>query len=86
MTEGWRYVLVPQARRDMRRLDRTVRQRIFDALDLLVSERRGDVTKLHGGDDEWRLRVGDYRIRFERDSRSRTIVVLRVLPRGRAYR
>lgn len=86
MTEGWRYVLVPQARRDMRRLDRTVRQRIFDALDLLVAERRGDVAKLHGSDYEWRLRVGNYRIRFQRDSRSLTIVVLRVLPRGRAYR
>jgi mRNA-degrading endonuclease RelE of RelBE toxin-antitoxin system len=32
-----------------------------------------------------RLRVGDWRVRFERDASAREIVVLRVLPRGRAY-
>jgi mRNA-degrading endonuclease RelE of RelBE toxin-antitoxin system len=31
------------------------------------------------------LRVGDWRVRFQRDS-SGVIQVLRVLPRGRAYR
>ena len=35
---------------------------------------------------QWRLRVGDWRVRFSRDPGSRTILVLRVLPRGRAYR
>ncbi len=31
------------------------------------------------------MRVGDWRVRFERDGARREIVVLRVLPRGRAY-
>jgi mRNA-degrading endonuclease RelE of RelBE toxin-antitoxin system len=35
---------------------------------------------------EWRLRVGDWRVRFTFDDEQRVIVVLRVLPRGRAYR
>ncbi len=35
---------------------------------------------------EWRLRVGDWRVRFTREQASRTVYVLRVLPRGRAYR
>ena len=86
MTEGWRYILTPQARRDMRRLDRAVRQRIFDALDNYVAEHRGSVRKLTGREDEWRLRVGDWRIRFRSDARVRIVVVLRVLPRGEAYR
>jgi mRNA-degrading endonuclease RelE of RelBE toxin-antitoxin system len=34
---------------------------------------------------EWRLRVGDWRVRFAFDDQQRVIVVLRVLPRGRAY-
>jgi mRNA interferase RelE/StbE len=38
------------------------------------------------GLEEWRLRVGDWRVRFDRDDEARVIVVLRVLPRGRAYR
>lgn len=39
-----------------------------------------------GRDDEWRLRVGDWRVRFTRNSDTRTVLILRVLPRGRAYR
>jgi mRNA-degrading endonuclease RelE of RelBE toxin-antitoxin system len=38
------------------------------------------------GAQEWRLRVGDWRVRFDRDDEAQAIVVLRVLPRGRAYR
>jgi mRNA-degrading endonuclease RelE of RelBE toxin-antitoxin system len=34
---------------------------------------------------EWRIRVGDWRIRFTRDIHTRTIIIQRVLPRGRAY-
>jgi mRNA-degrading endonuclease RelE of RelBE toxin-antitoxin system len=39
-----------------------------------------------GGADEWRLRVGTWRVRFAFDPQTHTIVVLRVLPRDRAYR
>ncbi len=82
---GW--VFTPRARRDMRRLDRPVQQRIIEGLDRLVGDPpAGDVVRLAGPDDEWRLRVGDWRVRFTRDSSKRTVIVLRVLPRGRAYR
>ena len=37
------------------------------------------------GSDEHRLRVGDWRVRFRREVGARQIVILRVLPRGRAY-
>lgn len=59
---------------------------MIGALDGLVrgEARSGDVRRLSR--DEWRLRVGDWRIRFGRDEDARVIVVLRVLPRGRAYR
>ena len=86
MTEGWRYALSPHALRDMRRLTLSARQRIFAALDLYVAERRGNVLKLHGRAEEWRLRVGDRRILFRPNLQDRVVVVLRVLPRGRAYR
>jgi len=80
MTEGWRYVLSPQAFRDMRRLNLSARQRIFDALDLYVTDRRGDVLKLRGRQDEWRLRVGDRRILFQPNFQDRVVVVVLVLP------
>ncbi|MBI4582246.1 MAG: type II toxin-antitoxin system RelE/ParE family toxin [Planctomycetes bacterium] len=47
---------------------------------------QGDLIKLHGKRDEWRLRVGDWRVRLGLDTAARTIVVLHVLPRGSAYR
>lgn len=81
---GW--VFAPRARRDLRRLDPPVQRRIIDALDRLVSDPPlGDVVRLTGVEDEWRLRVGDWRVRFTRDAEG-LIYVIRVLPRGRAYR
>jgi mRNA interferase RelE/StbE len=37
------------------------------------------------GREGWRLRVGDWRVLLDIDENARTIKVLRVLPRGRAY-
>lgn len=80
---GW--VFTGRARRDLQRLDPPIQRRIIDALDRLTGEPpAGDVVKLTGVEDEWRC-VGDWRVRFQRDS-SGVIQVLRVLPRGRAYR
>jgi len=43
-----------------------------------------DVRRLSGS-DEWRLRVRDWRVRLQLDSEARTLIVVRILPRGRAY-
>lgn len=45
----------------------------------------GDARKLKGS-HEWRLRVGNWRIRLTRDDEPKLISVVRLLPRGRAYR
>lgn len=75
----------PAARRDLRRLDPPVSRRIIDALDRFVADPfAADVRKLNP--IEWRLRIGDWRVRFSFDDERQVIVVLRVLPRGRAYR
>ncbi len=86
MTEdSWTYVITPPARRDLRRLDRPVKKRVVDAIDRFVANpQAGDTRKLTDS-GEWRLRVGDWRVRFNFDGEARTIVVTRVLPRGRAY-
>jgi mRNA interferase RelE/StbE len=82
---GWRVELSKRAARDLRQLDPQVRRRVIDSLEGLVSDPpKGDVVRLRGS-DEWRLRVGAWRVRFERDDAGRVIYVLRVLPRGRAY-
>ncbi len=86
MTASGGWVFTARARRDFKRLDAPVQRRIADALDRLVGDPPiGDVVRLAGAADEWRLRVGDWRVRFTRESTG-TVYVLRVLPRGRAYR
>ena len=73
-----------RAKKDAMRLDRKMRERIVDALDALAESAQGDVKQLRGKVPEWRLRVGDWRIRFSYGQDA--IEVLRVLPRGKAYR
>jgi mRNA interferase RelE/StbE len=82
----WRVEFAPRAQKDLHRLDRPVQQRIVDALDRLASgaQLSGDVKRLVGT-TEYRLRVGDWRVRFQVDARRLLITVVRVLPRGRAY-
>jgi mRNA interferase RelE/StbE len=84
----WRYEFTSAADRDLRRLDPTSRRRIIEALDRLAADPfyGGDVRKLRGADREWRLRIGGWRVRFERDEDNRIIWVLGVSARDRAYR
>ena len=82
----WALEVTPRARRDVRNLDPPVRLRVREALERLA-ERPGDAQLVRlQGSDELRLRVGDWRVRLRLDVPARTVVVLRVLPRGRAYR
>ena len=71
---------------DIERLDRRTRERVRRALYRLDETGHGDVKRLRGYEDEYRLRVGRLRVRFTFEPSGRDILVLRVLPRGRAYR
>jgi len=65
--------------------------RVRGTVNRLCATGEGDVRKIVGTDDQYRLRVGDYRIRFinepatEAEETDRP-VVLRVLHRREAYR
>ncbi len=84
--ESWSVSFAKRADKDMERLDPPVRQRVSDGIEGLTDDdASSDVRKLKGS-DELRLRVSDWRVRFRRDAAKREIVVLRVLPRGRAYK
>ncbi len=82
----WRVVVEDRARKDLRRIDPPGRRRILIAIERLAqgAELTGDVKRLRGS-NEYRLRVGDWRVRFEREDRQLVITVVRILPRGRAY-
>jgi mRNA interferase RelE/StbE len=64
-----------------------MQQRVATALDRLAhSPRQGDIKKLAGADDEYRLRVGDWRVFFRPDPARRTVVILAIRHRSAAYR
>jgi mRNA interferase RelE/StbE len=71
------------AAHDLKRLDPEQASRIRAAVARLAATGQGDVRRLQGRDREWRLRVGSWRVRFR--YAAKTIIVLRVLPRGKAY-
>lgn len=74
------------ALRDLRRLAASDAQRVYEAVRTLAAEGRGDVRKLRGQVDRWRLRVGDVRVVFAFEDTTHTITVVGVMPRGSAYR
>jgi len=74
------------AERDLRHLDSQVREHIRQAVYRFVGTGYGDIVKLQGAVREWRLRMGDWRIRFTEDPSRHTITILPVRPRGEAYR
>ena len=82
-----RVVLTQRAEHDLRRLPQREQARVRRALDGLTTRPpTGDVKKLQATAREWRLRVGDWRVRFTLSDDGGTVFILRVLPRGGAYR
>lgn len=58
---------------------------MWKALDKLASSDEGDIKRLVDvRPPEWRLRVGEIRVRYAYIEEDDVILVLRVLPRGKA--
>ena len=75
----------PQARADVRRIDRPIALGLLEGLADYVLTGHGDVEHLTGVVPvELRLRLGDYRIRFY--DLGESLQILRVLHRSEAYR
>lgn len=74
-----------QAKADVRAIDQQTALRVLHGLALFIATDEGDVTKLTDIDPpEYRLRVGDYRVRFY--DRGDTIEIVAVKNRREAYR
>lgn len=78
--------LHPKAVRGFRRLHGAMRDRIETAIDELAADPRPrGATKLAGKDD-FRIRVGDYRIVYAVDEDERLVLVARIAHRREVYR
>ena len=70
-----------EAAKHINRLDKATKQRVKQAIDRLPD---GDVRKLQGFLNDYRLRVGKLRILFSIEENM--ILIKDVLPRGQAYK
>lgn len=62
----YRIEVAPAAARQLRKLDPPARRRVQGAIELLAENPRPrSAKKLAGGEGEWRVRTGDYRVVYE---------------------
>jgi mRNA interferase RelE/StbE len=66
-------ILTDEVKAQLRRLPANVRREIGHKLFLLEDDLTGDVQKLRGSQNEYRLRVGNYRALFELEGRVATV-------------
>ncbi len=76
------------ALKNLRRYPRNDQQRILNRIEQLAANPKAmvNVKRLVDFDVTYRLRVGNYRILFDRDDIIKIIDIIDVLPRSRAYK
>jgi mRNA interferase RelE/StbE len=83
---SYRVALTASAEKELHGLPSEVVARIVPRLErLAASPRPPGCKKLKGGDNEWRIRVGDYRIVYEIDDKAKTVDVTRIAHRREVY-
>ncbi len=77
-----------RTRKDLDRLDRPIMERVWVAVQVPRQNPRPPAARRlrHPAIGEYRLRLGDWRVFYDVDEGSRTIVILRVMHRREAYR
>ena len=75
------------ADREFRKLSRQVQLRLRPRIESLsLNPRPAGSKKLAGSQNDWRIRIGDYRVVYEIHDRILFILVLRVAHRREVYR
>lgn len=82
----YRIELAPAAARTLRKLDPQALRRVQAVVELLADEPRPPGAKqLVGGNGEWRVRTGDYRVVYEIHASVLRVLVLAVGHRREIY-
>jgi len=82
----YRVVFTSSAERELKKLPPQVIARILSRIETLSSNPRpAGCKKLQGGDREWRIRVGDYRVVYAIDDPKLLVEVTRVRHRKDVY-
>ncbi|MCY2952289.1 MAG: type II toxin-antitoxin system RelE/ParE family toxin [Planctomycetota bacterium] len=83
----YRITFARSAVRELQRLDPPVARRILGIIERLAkSPRPPGCVKLTGSHDEWRIRVGDWRVLYTVDDPTQIVDIAAVRHRSDAYR
>ena len=83
----YRVFLERAAEKDLNGLSLKVHNRVLKVLQNLAADPRpSGCRKLAGGDNDWRIRVSEYRVVYEIDDTAKIIRVNRVRHRREVYR
>ena len=84
----WSLEFLPAAEDDLAALDSGIRGRIIDKLDWFVSNFNETLPATLGGEfrEFYKLRVGDWRIKYKVNRRSNIIIVCYIDRRDKAYK
>jgi len=81
-------IITPKAvQKQLDALPNDVYDRIAEKIEQLAEDPRPDgVVKMKGSDHEYRIRIGDYRVRYEIDDKELIILLLQCKHRKDVYR
>ena len=83
---SYRVALTTSSEKELHGLPAKLFARIIPRLEhLAAAPRPPGCQKLKGGDNEWRIRIGDYRIVYVIDDAARTVDVTRIAHRREVY-
>jgi len=75
------------AENDLKRLPKVTFHRIIPYIKALAENPRpSSCLKLSGSKNDWRIRVGDYRVLYEIDEKAKAVRIMRVRHRREVYR
>ncbi|MEB3190956.1 MAG: type II toxin-antitoxin system RelE/ParE family toxin [Snowella sp.] len=81
-------IIIPKpVQKQLKNLPTETYQRIIEKIGQLSTQPRSlDTKKLKGFENEYRIRIGDYRVRYEIDDKTLTVLLLSCRHRRDAYR
>jgi len=82
----YRVAFAASAAKELDRVDAKMLARMVARIERLAeTPRPPGCKKLKGGDKQWRIRVGDYRVVYEIDDAAQTVDVTRIAHRREVY-
>ena len=82
----YKILITSRAERELKRLDRPVKNRVVSAIMALASEPRPQgCLKVKSEEGVWRIRAGDWRVGYAVDDQAKEVLVVRIAHRSESY-